>query len=119
LLWLGDAAAGERELQAALTLYESAGAPQGSYAHLAVTRMDLAHARLASDDLDGATAALAPVLNLAPEYRVSGVLQRVSGLRDQLASARYRSARVGQDLDGKLEVLARTGPAAVDPGTDG
>ncbi|MFJ1756503.1 hypothetical protein [Kitasatospora sp. NPDC088134] len=47
--------------------------------------LDLARARLLQGKLDGALEAAAPALELAPGWRVEGVVTRAAGLRADLA----------------------------------
>jgi transcriptional regulator with XRE-family HTH domain len=84
LLWVGDHQAAEGQLQAALDAYETD--EPSAFVHITVTRADLAGARLTSGDVDGASAALAPILDdLAPERRLAGAVRRAKAMARQLA----------------------------------
>jgi Tfp pilus assembly protein PilF len=100
-LWLGDHIAAQRYLEEALRHYEHDD--PDAYAHVMVTRADLAYARLAAGDLYGATDALASALAVPPERRLAGVARRTSGLRALLARPEFRGSRKAHDLAAQIE----------------
>jgi tetratricopeptide (TPR) repeat protein len=100
-LWLGDHSAAQHYLEEALTYYEQ-DAPD-AYAHVMVARADLAYARLAAGDLQGATDALEPALAAPPERCLAGFARRTSGLRALLARPEYRGSQTAHDLATQIE----------------
>jgi tetratricopeptide (TPR) repeat protein len=100
-LWLGDHAAAQRHLEEALASYERDD--PDAYAHLTVARMDLASARLAASDIEGAADSLRPVLATVPERRLAGAARRTSSLRALLTRPEYRDSQAAQDLAVQLE----------------
>ncbi len=68
-------------------------------------RTDLATARLRAGSLDGATAAVAPVLSLPSGQRISGLPLRFGRVRAELASSRYQRSAEAQDLEERIEAF--------------
>jgi transcriptional regulator with XRE-family HTH domain len=64
----------------------------------AAARLDLAAARVALGDLDGAEAAVAPVLDLPVQRRTVPVVSRASRMRQSLAEPRFVDTAVGSTL---------------------
>jgi hypothetical protein len=83
-LWIGQPREAARSFDEALELYAHDTA-NDSYAHIAVTRADLALARLADGDIEAAHDALAPVLTLSAPHRFDGIIRRIPVLRQTLA----------------------------------
>lgn len=102
-LWLGQYPAAARELESALASYEREDLP--AYAHVAVTRVDLAAARLLGGDLAGAADALGPVLATPQDRRLAGVARRASNLRTLLSKPEYRASPAAHDLGNRIDSL--------------
>lgn len=68
---LGNHHLAERHAVTAITAYETGPAVERSYGDEALARLDVVNARLARTDLDGASEALAPVLALPAERRIT------------------------------------------------
>jgi hypothetical protein len=104
-MWLSDPRSTEtarHELEEALRLFE-AGIPHQSYAHIAVTRVDLTIVDLRLGQLDTAAATMQPVLGLPTDRRLAGVVRRSGELRRQLAAPQYRRASLARELGQAVE----------------
>jgi hypothetical protein len=104
-MWLSDPRSIEtarHELEEALRLFE-AGIPHQSYAHIAVTRVDLTIVDLRLGQLDTAAATMQPVLGLPTDRRLAGVVRRSGELRRQLAAPQYRRASLARELGQAVE----------------
>ena len=75
-----------------------------------LARTELALARLRGGALDGAAAALVPVLALAPAERTAVEGQRLSVIAAELAHPIYRGSAPARDLAGALACFARDLP---------
>jgi transcriptional regulator with XRE-family HTH domain/tetratricopeptide (TPR) repeat protein len=103
-LWLGQFTDAQTSLSRALEIFESQ--PEGgSYAHVAVTRIDLALAQLGNNDFDAANETLRPVLELSPHRRLSGMVRRFRDLRAALAQPPYDRLPAAHDLTDHLNAL--------------
>jgi tetratricopeptide (TPR) repeat protein len=104
-LWLNDFEDAQEALSRALEIFEAY--PQGgSYAHIAVTRIDLALAHLGNDDFEAAEEALRPVLDLGPRQRLSGAVRRFGDVRAALARPRYKELSAARNLADHLMTLS-------------
>ncbi len=110
-LWLGETEAAVHALEHALQLYEADEASTGSYAHSAVTRVDLAISLLHLGRLDHAVEVVRPVLTLPPERRLAGVIRRFEVLRPLLLSGPFRDSPAARELDEQLEAFSAAGAA--------
>jgi hypothetical protein len=110
---LPDAAADAvTELERAASLYEAGPEPgeDHSYRCQLATYVNLATSRVRTGQLDGAAAALEPILSLASDRRTRAVAQRLRVLRGDLATTRYRGSPEADRLDQRIEFyLAETG----------
>ncbi len=88
---LAEAAGAERYAQAAIIQYLTGAAPDCSYGDLALSRIDLAGARLIADDLDGVADAVAPVLALPAELRIEPLAAPLATISRSLSAPKYRS----------------------------
>ena len=91
-------AAAERHAQAAIDSYLSGSAEQCSYGDIALARIDIASARLASRDLDGVRDALAGVFALPTPLRTEHLRSPLGALAAALATPRYRGVVMASDL---------------------
>lgn len=103
LLWMGDHTTAIQHLQEALRAYETY--EPDAYAHLTVTRSDLASAYLHTGDVDAAADALRPILSLPIERRLAGVARRLVEVRTQLTDPRLRDRASARELADRLEAL--------------
>jgi hypothetical protein len=105
----GDAAA---ELAGAVARYEAGPEPGEQHSRKCemLARTELALARLRGGALDGAAAALVPVLALAPAERTAVEGQRLSVIAAELAHPIYRGSAPARDLAGALACFARDLP---------
>jgi hypothetical protein len=101
-----DAAA---ELEQAIERYEAGPEPGEDHSRhcVMITRIDLATARLRGGDIEGATAALAPVLSLDPGRRISALPQRLSRTRAELAAPVFRGSATARELGEHIEEFGR------------
>jgi tetratricopeptide (TPR) repeat protein len=103
----GTAAAGE--LERAIGLYDEAPGPSGQhwFGGKALAGTDLALVRLRSGALDGAVAALEPVLILPPTQRVSSLTARLARVREELAAPVFRGSPQARDLGDQIDEFGR------------
>lgn len=93
----------ERLALDAIWHYETGPPEERSYGDEALARIDVATARLGANDLDGAGAVLAPVLELPPAQRIRQVCDGLGGVRSTLVLPTFRNARSGIDLVGNID----------------
>lgn len=95
------------ETRQALTLFEATPVRERYYGAEIGTRMDEAHAHLLLRDLDGADAALRPVLELAPESRNEPLTQHLQQVRQALARPEFHDAALARQLQEEIETYTR------------
>ncbi|HEX5348367.1 MAG TPA: XRE family transcriptional regulator, partial [Pseudonocardiaceae bacterium] len=95
---LGEAEHAQKNALLAIHIYETGPVEQRSYGDEALARMDLTTARLALDDLDGASEALRPVLATPLERRIEQLAVGISRVRSALALPRYARAPVAREI---------------------
>jgi tetratricopeptide (TPR) repeat protein len=88
----------ERTALDAIQLYETGPAAQRSYGDEALARVDVAVARVATDDIDGAAAALQPVFSLPAGQRIQQIAAGLNRVHQRLALPRYAGSRTARDL---------------------
>ncbi|HEY5989871.1 MAG TPA: hypothetical protein VIV12_26335 [Streptosporangiaceae bacterium] len=91
----------------ALTLFEALPGQERYYGAEIGSRMDQAHAHLLLHDLDGANAALRPVLALAPENRNAPLSRHLGQVRQALTDPAFRGAALAQELQEEIETYSR------------
>lgn len=99
---LGEHEAAEQHAQAAITMYENGPAEQRSYGDEALAHLDIVNARLSTRDLDGAAAALAPVLALPGNHRIRQLGTALKRTRTLLNTPQLARNSVCQDLLNQL-----------------
>jgi hypothetical protein len=106
---VGDGHEAAEELETAVSLYEAGPGPgeQHGVAGKALAGTDLAVVRVRSGALDGAEAALEPVLILPPAQRVSTLTARLARVRDELAAPVFRGSLQARDLGSQIEEFSR------------
>lgn len=92
----------------AIRLYETGPAEQRSYGDEALARVDVAVARAAEDDLDGAGAALEPVFSLPAGQRIQQIAGGLDRVRVQLALPRYAGSPTTRELTQAINGFAET-----------
>lgn len=95
------------ETQQALMLFGSTPTGERYYSAEIGTRMDKAHAHLLLRDLDGADAALRPVLELAPDSRNEPLNQHLRQVQQALARPEFHDAALAQQLQEEIEAYCR------------
>lgn len=92
-------AATERTLE----LYRTGPAHQRSYGAEALARVDSAAAHLINGSLDGAAAALHPVLALDQDKRIAQLEERLTGLRRRICAPAFHGVAEARNLDERIE----------------
>jgi hypothetical protein len=100
----------ERYAKEALTEYEVAPATERAWSDVLGTHTDLAIARVNGSDLDGASEAIRPVLELPVPQRIHGMVVSVLKVH-QAITAIQPDAPLARDLQEEIEAYCRT-PAA-------
>ena len=95
------------ELERAISLYDNDQGEQHWFGGKALASTDLAVVRLRTGALDGAVAALTPVLIVPPAQRVSSLTSRLARVRDELAAPIFRNSQQARDLGDQIEVFGR------------
>jgi len=105
----GDEDSAAAELETATSLYAAGPRPGETYGYTmeALARIELATARLRASQLDGATAALAPVLAMPSAKRIASLSQRMVRVRAELARPHYRGSAQARELDEQIEEFGR------------
>jgi len=106
-LWRHDPGQAIHESEQAIALFRARQPTQPHYGPEALTRIDQACAYLQQDDLDGAEAALRPVLNLPPDLRLELLTQNLAIVRQTLAQPTFRDAGLAQELQEEIETYSR------------
>lgn len=96
----------------AISAYEHGSDADRSFGDEAGSRADLAIARIRTGDLDGASDALAPVLDMPAPLRIHGVLSTVIRVHQALTPA-ARDAAIARDLQEQIEGYCHTPAAAL------
>ncbi|MGH8903711.1 MAG: XRE family transcriptional regulator [Egibacteraceae bacterium] len=113
-VWLpGEGERAEREAAEAVDAYEHADLAEWSYSNEACARADLALTRAARGELDGARAALQPVLDLAPAQRTSGIIARILRTHAALRDPRYRGSAAAQETQEEIEAFCQVSTAVL------
>jgi hypothetical protein len=86
-------------------------APNWAFGDLAGSQCDLALVRLYGGDLDGAAAAIRPVLDLPASHRNNGIVMSAMRVRQALTSGPAREAVVARDLRAEIEAFPASRPA--------
>lgn len=100
---LGQAAPALQATQRAIELYANGPEERRSYGAESLARVDNATAHLINGSLDGAAAALTPVLELAEDKRIAQLEERLSGVRRRIAGPEFRDASEARRLDERIE----------------
>lgn len=107
LVWLPSEASSAHEYATrAVEAYEDTSSPDWAFGDQAGSRADLAIARISSGELEGATEAVTPILELDPEHRINGIIN--SAMRVHKALSASRLAVPGSELQERIEMFTRT-----------
>ncbi|MFI0454153.1 hypothetical protein [Actinomadura sp. 6N118] len=107
LAWLPDEAAeAERYSSEAVSAYSDPSRPEWAFGDQAGSHTDLAISRIAQGELEGASEALAPVLDLPPELRINGIVNSVDRVHRALTAASESS--IGTELQERIELFTHT-----------
>ncbi|WP_306357886.1 MULTISPECIES: hypothetical protein [unclassified Nocardia] len=118
-LWLGGDTRyqqAEELAEAALQLYAQAPVEERRLGEMSLTRLDLATARLAQQDLDGAAEQIHEVLRVSEQRPTDSVGKRLMQFRHQLARPYFQTASLATSLSDLIIDSAATSPRAIGPG---
>lgn len=110
LLGHGDAQLATQAEQA-VQGFSDPTSPNWAFGDLAGSQCDLAMIRLFSGDVDGAAAAIRPVLDLPVSHRNNGIIVSALRVRQALLSSPVRTAVVARDLRAEIEAFPASRPA--------
>lgn len=110
LLGHGDAQLAAQAEQA-VQGFSDPSAPNWAFGDLAGSQCGLALVRLFGGDLDGAAAAIRPVLDLPASHRNNGIVMSALRVRHALMSGPARGAAVARDLRAEIEAFPASRPA--------
>ncbi|WP_411092822.1 hypothetical protein [Streptomyces sp. 049-1] len=85
--------------------------PNWAFGDLAGAQCDLALVRLFSGDVDGASAAIRPVLDLPASHRNNGIIVSAWRVRQALMGGPARSSLAARDLRAEIEAYPTSRPA--------
>ncbi|MEV6179909.1 hypothetical protein [Streptomyces sp. NPDC052015] len=91
--------------------FSDATAPDWAFGDLAGSQCDLALVRLYSADVDGAAAAMRPVLDLPSSHRNNGIIVSAMRVRNTLTASPARTAVAARDLRAEIEAFPVGRPA--------
>lgn len=107
LTWLpSESEAAQSYAAQAVEAYEDTSGPEWAFGDAAGSRADLAIARLQMGELEGAVDAVAPVLDLAPEQRINGIVHSAKRVHQALRSSSIGDA--GAELQEQIEMFTRS-----------
>jgi tetratricopeptide (TPR) repeat protein len=112
--WLPDeAATAAGHAARAVDAYQDSTAPEWGFGDQAGSHAGLAIARLRLGDLDGARAAIDPVLDLPPERRVNGIVACVRRVHDAVRGSDHAQDPAAAELREEIDAFSRTPVAAL------
>ncbi|NLT53050.1 MAG: XRE family transcriptional regulator [Actinomycetales bacterium] len=111
--WLDESGSTIRRARDAVRAYELADAQERSFGDEAGARSVLTLGLIGEGELDGAAAAMGPVLDLVPAQRINGVVRSVQRVQSALR-AQPTDAQIAVDLRDEIEAFCRT-PMATAP----
>ncbi|MEU9282742.1 hypothetical protein [Streptomyces sp. NPDC048341] len=107
LTWLpSEAGAAQDYAERAVLEYEDDSTPEWAFGDQAGSRAALAIARIQMGELEGATEAVVPVLDLATEQRINGIVHSAQRVHRALRDSPL--AEAGSDLQEQIEMFTRT-----------
>ncbi|MGH8901975.1 MAG: hypothetical protein ACRDYA_09905, partial [Egibacteraceae bacterium] len=115
-VWLpGEEERAEREAAEAVDAYEHAEEAERSFTNEAVSRADLALARIGRGELDGAHTALRPVLDLPPPRRIHAVVTSAQRVHTALRDPRYHGSSAARETQEEIEAFCQATAATALP----
>ena len=119
-IWVpGEEDQAKQSAQRAVSAYESAheqNSDDWAFGDEAGARADLAFAHVCLGEVEGAREALAPVLDLPAQQRISGILRSVMRVHEPLRRPEYTGSAVVRQLREEIETYAQTPAAAITAG---
>jgi hypothetical protein len=113
-VWVpGEEERAEREALEAIDAYAHAEQAERSYVCEIVVRADLALARAHRGELDGASEALGPVLDVPPARRVRAIVASVHRVHTALRDARYQGSPTAHQTQQEIEAFCQAPSAAL------
>jgi hypothetical protein len=112
LIWPGgpgDAARAEREAMAAIQAWEQMPVAERSLDDERLAHIYVATARVQQGNVEGAAAAMTPILTLPSEAQISWIGKRAARVGALLAAPRFRGAAVAVDLRQAIASLGGAG----------
>ncbi|MFD5891129.1 hypothetical protein ACFWHQ_34910 [Streptomyces sp. NPDC060334] len=107
LSWLPSQSTAANEYAVrAVAAYEDDSSPEWAFGDQAGARSALAITRIQMGELEGATEAVAPVLDLAPEQRINGIINCTQRVHQALRDSPL--ARDASSLQERIETFTRT-----------
>jgi transcriptional regulator with XRE-family HTH domain len=112
MVWLaGEEARTEHHARQALDAYASVAQNERSFSDEAGAQADLAVARVAQGDLEGATQALASVVSLPAGLRIHGIVSSVQRVHTALRAPQFQGSAAARTAQEEIEEFCRV-PAA-------
>ncbi|HSA52747.1 MAG TPA: hypothetical protein VLH10_21890 [Yinghuangia sp.] len=108
-----DHRAAETQALAAVRAYREAQPEEWAFSDEAGAHTNLALARVASDEVDGAADAVRPVLDLPVEQRNFGIVTSARRVHDALCAPRFRGARAALEVRSEIQEFSAFSTAAV------
>lgn len=105
---LGEADHAQRHALDAIGMYESGPATARSYGDESLARLDIAAARVALGDLEGAQEAITPVLALPAEQCIRQLGISLARVRSALAAPQFARATLARSLTVELDEFRAT-----------
>ncbi len=103
-----DSALAESRSEAAVTAYQNASEDEWAFGDQAGAQTDLALARIARGEVEGAVEAVRPVLDLPIEQRNFGITSSAQRVHAALQAAGRRSSGTATDLREEIEAFTAT-----------
>lgn len=97
----------------ALDLYENGDQRERSFSDEAGARAELALARVHAEELDGVKEAMSPLLALAPDRRIGGIIVSAERVHRALGAKERVSSAIARDLREEIESFCRVPAAAL------
>ncbi|MFE9687650.1 hypothetical protein [Streptomyces sp. NPDC006285] len=110
-LLLRDAQSAEDAATKALTLLSSLAASEQPIVVSGPAAIDLARARLMRSEVEGAQEALVPVFRVPPNWRSSGMMERLTAARIELTRPEFQGAPAALALAEQIEDFSAFSPA--------
>jgi len=115
LIWLPEpeeARVAEEQSDRAIGLFAASRPEQRNLADEALAHVYLGTARVTLGDLDGVVEAIRPVLDIAPERRISWQRKRLTRLGAMLDGHRFRRSPLAAALQEEISAFGEAPPAA-------